>query len=222
MLPPLNQELLNPVTTPLGLHDNEHSATTHDHSHLPVVFGGINVDPSLNLPDLSDTRRMRYVDERKRPQVLWMLQLVCELVGCEPIKDGTDTKNGGASCSSDRKDTPCPSLPGPPALPSISTPRVVHFADIGGGRGDLANAVACFFSQPALQEKGWGAHVLVLDVNQKSLVRLNLSFYGQAGKPFLYFYCHFVLHPFHRKGSWQAPRHTSGAYQHVFHSLRRC
>jgi hypothetical protein len=94
-----------------------------------VVFNGVDVDPSLNLPDPKDLRRLQYIDERKRPQVLWMLRLIRRLV------ENTD------------KD-------------------VIRLVDVGGGRGDLANAVAAYFAQPNQRIK---AHVFVLDVNQSSL-----------------------------------------------------
>jgi len=35
-----------------------------------------NYDPCLNLPNPKDARRLKYVDQRKRPQVQWMLNLV--------------------------------------------------------------------------------------------------------------------------------------------------
>lgn len=94
-----------------------------------VVFNGVDVDPSLNLPDPTDQRRLQYIDERKRPQVLWMLRLIRRLV-----------ENTG-------KD-------------------VISLVDVGGGRGDLANAVAAYFAQPNQRIK---AHVFVLDVNESSL-----------------------------------------------------
>jgi hypothetical protein len=94
-----------------------------------VVFNGVDVDPSLNLPDPTDQRRLQYIDERKRPQVLWMLRLIRRLV------ENTDK-------------------------------HVISLVDVGGGRGDLANAVAAYFAQPDQRIK---AHVFVLDVNQSSL-----------------------------------------------------
>jgi predicted RNA methylase len=112
-----------------------------------VVYGGIDVDPSLNLPDVNDERRIRYVDERKRPQVLWMLNLIRRLVGCEE----SDLKSPEEAASGEQQEEPF---------------RELNFVDIGGGRGDLANAVAAFFAQPHVKVK---AHVTVLDVNQSSL-----------------------------------------------------
>ena len=86
------------------------------------------MDPSLNLPDPSDERRQRYIDERKRPQIVWMLNLIRRLLA--------DKEDG----------------------------RKLRLADVGGGRGDLANAVAAFFAHQQIR-----AHVTVLDVNRSSL-----------------------------------------------------
>jgi len=107
---------------------DEDSAGTDGHRQLE--FGGINVDPSLNLPDPTDTRRTSYIDERKRPQVLWMVDLICHLLHADDADDG----------------------------------RTLHLIDVGGGRGDLAIAVAaCLAAQHRT------AHVTVLDVNASSL-----------------------------------------------------
>ena len=110
---------------------------TSSSHHGRVVFGGKDVDPSLNLPNPSDERRQRYINERKRPQIMWMLNLIRRLVAAENVEE-------------------------------TGEPRVVRFADIGGGRGDLANAVAAFFAQKQVRER-IHAHVTVLDVNQTSL-----------------------------------------------------
>ena len=95
-----------------------------------LVFGGVNVDPSLNLPDTGDARRQKYMDERKRPQIVWMLDLIERLV---------------AEMNSDDN-------------------RALHLVDIGGGRGDLALAVAAYFADSPRK-----AHISVLDINQPSL-----------------------------------------------------
>jgi SAM-dependent methyltransferase len=121
------------------------SAPVNPEDH--VVYGGINVDPSLNLPDVNDERRIRYVDERKRPQVLWMLNLIRRLVE----REDSDLKLSEGEASGKQQEEPL---------------RELNFVDIGGGRGDLANAVAAFFAQPHVRVK---AHVTVLDVNQSSL-----------------------------------------------------
>jgi len=47
-------------------------------------------------------------------------------------------------------------------------PHTVHLADIGGGRGDLANAVAAQFAQPRVQQQ-IAARVAVIDNNGSSL-----------------------------------------------------
>jgi hypothetical protein len=138
-------------------HQPAHTSTSvSDH----IVYDGVNVDPSLNLPDQSDKRRIAYVDQRKRPQVLWMLGLIRRLVGCA---DDTLSCNAVESTSTASLEQD--------AAPNGATrvknvPQVLHFADIGGGRGDLANAVAAFFAQPHIL---FSAHVTVVDVNQSSL-----------------------------------------------------
>jgi hypothetical protein len=43
---------------------------------LRLIFGNVNVDPLLNLQDAIDERRVKYIEERKRPQIQWMLQLI--------------------------------------------------------------------------------------------------------------------------------------------------
>merc|ERR1740136_154008 len=40
--------------------------------HRRIIYDTIDVDPSLNLPDPTDARRVRYIDEKKQPQVHWM------------------------------------------------------------------------------------------------------------------------------------------------------
>ena len=118
--------------------DTEAGAQTYP-SHHRVVYGGVDVDPSLNLPDTSDERRLRYVEERKRPQILWMLQRIRRLVGCDDA-----------------------------LADSTAPPRILRLADIGGGRGDLANAIAAYFAQPEIREKVQ-VYITVIDVNQTSL-----------------------------------------------------
>lgn len=114
-------------------------------SHARVVYGGVDVDPSLNLPDLTDERRIRYAEERKRPQIQRMLKLIRRLTGFSD--DDIERKS-----ESHVKDAPIE----------------LHLLDIGGGRGDLANAVTAFFAQPEIQ-KHVSAHLTVIDINQPSL-----------------------------------------------------
>eukprot|EP00592_Proboscia_alata_P029417 CAMPEP_0194447044 /NCGR_PEP_ID=MMETSP0176-20130528/128789_1 /TAXON_ID=216777 /ORGANISM="Proboscia alata, Strain PI-D3" /LENGTH=411 /DNA_ID=CAMNT_0039273847 /DNA_START=76 /DNA_END=1306 /DNA_ORIENTATION=+ len=61
-----------------------------DHSQ-PVIYGGINVDPSLNVPDPTDLKRISYIDQRKRPQVKWMVRTICRLVGVDVDVDHDET-----------------------------------------------------------------------------------------------------------------------------------
>lgn len=104
-----------------------------------LVFHGIDVDPSLNIPDLSDKRRLQYSEQRKRPQVQWMLEKILALVGSD--------REGRIQGESTRK---------------------IHLVDIGGGRGDLSMAVAAFFCN-SKSHNIIDAHVTVLDVNESSL-----------------------------------------------------
>jgi len=110
-----------------------------------VEYGGINVDPILNIPDTSDVKRVQYVEERKRPQVLWMLSLIREIARLDPPSANDDI----ASVQPQSK-------------------RHVHLVDIGGGRGDLANAVAAFVSQAEVANCV-DVHVTVIDNNKPSL-----------------------------------------------------
>ena len=97
--------------------------------------------------------------------MVWMLKLICRLVG---LNAGCDP---GAAVPLDHQDSskPCvlrtTEMSPPPAMPKR---RRLHLVDIGGGRGDLANAVAAFVSQPSIQARV-EAHVTVVDVNAPSL-----------------------------------------------------
>jgi hypothetical protein len=55
--------------------DDENSLCQPDDGDR-LVFGNVNVDPWLNLPDPTDERRVKYIEERKRPQIQWMIQLI--------------------------------------------------------------------------------------------------------------------------------------------------
>jgi hypothetical protein len=139
----------SPKQTTENSHGQDVTPSLQDHddsrSHERVVYGGVDVDPSLNLPDLTDERRIRYAEERKRPQIQRMLELIRRLTGFSD--EGIERKN--ESCAQD-------------------VPSELHLLDIGGGRGDLANAVTAFFAQPEIQ-KHVCAHVTVIDINQPSL-----------------------------------------------------
>lgn len=134
---------------PENPHGQGRTPSLQDHddsrSHERIVYGGVDVDPSLNLPDLTDERRIRYVEERKRPQIQRMLKLIRRLTGFSD----DDIKRKSESRAQD-------------------APIQLHLLDIGGGRGDLANAVTAFFAQPEIQ-KHVCAHVTVIDINQPSL-----------------------------------------------------
>ncbi len=107
------------------------------------------VDPLFNLPDPTDARRIKYIDERKRPQVLWMLGRIKKL-----LLDGS-------------------------AVDDIKQNRVIQLVDVGGGRGDLAHAVASYFAG--------GVHVTVLDVNKSSLEAGRARAVALGLSPFLSF-----------------------------------
>ena len=88
-----------------------------------------SVDPALHLPNPNDARRIKYINERKRPQVKWMLGLIQKML------------NG------------------------MNPQRVLQLVDIGGGRGDLANAVAAYFTRSTNTR----VHITVMDNNESSL-----------------------------------------------------
>ena len=59
--------------------ENRETICQSDDGHR-LIFGDVNVDPLLNLPDPTDERRVKYIEERKRPQIQWMLQLIQRVV----------------------------------------------------------------------------------------------------------------------------------------------
>jgi hypothetical protein len=97
-----------------------------------VPDDALRVDPSFNIPDKTDARRLLYVNKRKRPQIQAMLEIILKLCEYDPSSDPIR--------------------------------RQLSFVDVGGGRGDLAMAVASFLSQRQYQ-----VHVTVLDNNASSL-----------------------------------------------------
>jgi hypothetical protein len=151
-----------------AIKDDEHDEDRKQEKTPPppirsrLVFGDMDVDPSLNLPDPTDARRVQYIDERKRPQIQYMLRLILRLLDCEQLlleeqQDGTTRSPKDMVLLSD-------------ADPSQVSPRHLHLVDIGGGRGDLAMTVAAFFGQPhILRDHHIRATVTVLDVNESSL-----------------------------------------------------
>jgi len=106
------------------------------------------IDPLLNLPDglseKEEQRRREYINHRKRPQVLWMIELIKRLLSlvkegkCEMLSKYEYQGKETASLN------PC-----------------FHCVDVGGGRGDLALGLATAL--------GESVRVTVLDVNESSL-----------------------------------------------------
>jgi Methyltransferase domain len=88
-----------------------------------------SVDPALHLPNPRDARRIKYINKRKQPQVIWMLGLIQK------------TLNG------------------------MNQQRVLQLVEIGGGRGDLANSVAAYFTRLTNTR----VHITVMDNNESSL-----------------------------------------------------
>jgi len=186
-------------------HHLDRSLLSSSSSSLPsrqhLIYAGVNVDPSLNVPDPADRKRMSYIDQRKRPQVVWMVQKIAQLVGCcneNDDDDETTTKNYGAANNTntiigavnnddtnnnkkkkngDANDYSPSPPPKKKCQRSRRRRRRLHLIDIGGGRGDLALAVAANlaqqFSDNNNDDDAAGVrshvHVTVLDVNQSSL-----------------------------------------------------
>jgi hypothetical protein len=121
----------------------------HEHHHHYLSYGGHDVDPSLNIPNPKDIKRQKYINDRKRPQIKWMIQRIDRLLLNKKYKVNEN----------------------------------VHLVDIGGGRGDLAMAVAAFFKSneslgklSSSNDKSSSnilncrkVYVTVIDMNQSSL-----------------------------------------------------
>jgi len=136
-----------------------------DDPSQPVIYGGINVDPSLNVPDPTDLKRISYIDQRKRPQVKWMVRTICRLVGVNVDVDVDVDVDHNKTNVKPNTESDAP-----------SSAKRIHLIDIGGGRGDLAMAVAACLAQFAAIT----SHVTVLDVNESSL-RAAADRAGSAG-----------------------------------------
>ena len=130
----------------------EDDQMTHHQPPTPhLIYGHHDVDPALNIPDANDTKRMQYINERKRPQVKWMVDCVQRLMLQYEARE-EDSNAVPASGS-------------PPGLSGTDIP--VRIVDIGGGRGDLAMAIAAFFNNSNHCSRN--IHVTVIDMNQNSL-----------------------------------------------------
>ena len=110
-----------------------------DDHHQHLMYGTHDVDPSLNIPNPNDAKRLKYINERKRPQVKWMVDCAMRLLNTHAPANGTKMNS---------------SFP-------------IRVVDVGGGRGDLAMAVAAAFL--AMGNNLLQVHVTVIDINQQSL-----------------------------------------------------
>ena len=126
-----------PVTSPTTPQASEHDTSA---PALPL-------DPRLNLPDPTDERRVRYVEQHKQPQIKWMVQRILALLeGLQSLQDPKQSK-------------------------------VFHLVDVGGGRGDLAHALAALCGPTTandslarkLNPQNLQVSITVLDNNESSL-----------------------------------------------------
>jgi hypothetical protein len=143
--------------------DPQRQPDDHDHDDRDrLIFGNVNVDPLLNLPDPTDKRRVKYIEERKRPQIQWMLQLILQRVLTLTVSPKTQSKST--------------------ARPTTQAPtQTLQLVDVGGGRGDLAMALAAYYLAHDDQFKTNNsdsssyiyqhpsAHITVIDINPTSL-----------------------------------------------------
>lgn len=139
---------------------------------------------TVNLPNPCDQRRITYLDTRKQPQIEWMIRRILRLVGCEYVLRLRETETMGQSSSSTRppktlkvgNNSSSNDRAVTRAIPqSKTTSTAFHensskqrkrtFLDIGGGRGDLAVALALVLQQDCENQY----HILVVDNNERSL-----------------------------------------------------
>lgn len=108
------------------------------------------VEHAQNLPDQQDARRLKYIDQRKRPQVHSMLQFIHQLLSKRVAPTKSKTKDDS------------------------STRQQLRLVEIGGGRGYLAHEVAAFYNSQQSNKNdddyaSWDVHVTVVDNNDTSL-----------------------------------------------------
>jgi hypothetical protein len=127
------------TTTKGSSQEDKHHRNSHNG---PLIYGEVDVDPSHNLPDVSDERRQRYIDERKRPQIECMVRLIHQLVDRVTEEDSSEGKK-----------------------------KMYYLADIGGGRGYLAIALAAYFANTP----HYDVHITVIDHNESSLAAGRLA-----------------------------------------------
>jgi hypothetical protein len=133
-------------------------------------------EPMLHIPVGEETRskslsRRGYVTDRKRPQVVWMLGLLRAL-GRRILAERERRGSVGAEAAASSGKQEGSGVAGP-----RSPPLPLRLVDIGGGRGDLALAIAgCLGPSLRLpgvdgQQHAVAVHVLVLDINALSLAQ---------------------------------------------------
>ena len=145
-------------------------------SDLDLKFGKLH--PKHNLPNAEDTERLRYANEKKAPQIRWMVRRVKEVVAAQgwtvrgidaptlrprAAAAPVDTHSGVNMGMAAAQPAPAPPLEHP--TPTRTAP--LRILDVGGGRGDLALVLAK--ALPAVLAKGVECRVTVIDVNAKSL-----------------------------------------------------
>ena len=101
-------------------------------------------------------------DEAEHPQNLRPL----------PLVDIPGTTGVGSIGKGGEKGEPLPGAQGEAVDAEVgrppASPRPVRLVDVGGGRGDLSNAVAAYFAQPCVRRR-FSVHVTVVDSNGPSL-----------------------------------------------------
>ena len=124
------------------------------------------VEHVRNLPDQQDARRLRYIDQRKQPQVRCMLDFINRLLQRRETATNQESANNGAKSGGNKTN-----------YEDIGdgSYQNLHLIEIGGGRGYLAHEVAAFYKtrQKMLKMGAPSCHVTVVDNNERSL---------QAGK----------------------------------------
>jgi len=125
---------------------------------VTLKFGKLH--PKFNLPSgkANDVQRLRYANEKKAPQIRWMVQRVKEVVAAQgwAVRGLT-----AASASRTRAGDDDGNGDGPRRVAPL------RILDVGGGRGDLALVLAK--ALPRCLAKGVRCTVTVVDVNAPSL-----------------------------------------------------
>lgn len=134
---------------------NNTNCTPEQHSTTRTMLSDRDrfqhVDPLLNLPDPTDERRVKYIEERKKPQIQCMLALIQRTLTKLTTVHKTKT--------------------------DAHRTQTLQLVDVGGGRGDLAMAVAAYFANhdddhdqdESSSNPDKSAHITVIDINPTSL-----------------------------------------------------